>query len=134
MEFAVGWSFNFSYIKVIDVSWLYTESQVITSDGARYTMYKHDIEDSSETEITLNYRSNSPKQHSMFKDKSYSYGGLTSAYRLEYKDGTKEYFDKDGILMKTENRFGDKITYKYENESPLFCESYFNNDSRAFLK
>ena len=114
MEFAVGWSFNFSYIKVIDVSWLYTESQVITSDGARYTMYKHDIEDSSETEITLNYRSNSPKQHSMFKDKSYSYGGLTSAYRLEYKDGTKEYFDKDGILMKTENRFGDKITYKYE--------------------
>ena len=40
-------------------------------------------------------------------------GGVVSAFKLYYKDGRIEYFDADGKVMKTQNRFGDAIYYRY---------------------
>ena len=112
--FAAGWSFNFSYIKIFNAEFRNIRSTLVLGDGSRYGMDRSAMQDKDTVEISLRgYRSDELKDLLLYKDTSYSAEGQTSAYRLAYKDGKQEFFDEGGKLIKTENRFGDTITYKY---------------------
>ena len=50
----------------------------------------------------------------MFKsDKTYSAGGLKSAYSLRRKDGATWYFDRSGSLLAMKDRFGSSIRFEH---------------------
>ena len=68
---------------------------------------------------------------------------LESEYILTYKDGRKEVFDRThGYLKYQEDRFGNRITYEYEEivfygvtyDSYVYNPSIYNKDIMALSK
>lgn len=118
VNFAAGWSFNgISSINLINRKYgssYRTDSILTASDGSTHTISYKSLRDSSVIELTLDGRY-SYADLKFEKNTEYidSDGGVVSAFKLYYKDGRIEYFDADGKVMKTQNRFGDAIYYRY---------------------
>ncbi len=55
------------------------------------------------------------KDMSLRRSTSYSDGQKTSAYVLEYKDGIRKYFDVNGRLIATRDRYSNTIQYQHTN-------------------
>ena len=127
-NFASGWSFGFSHIKVYSTSGEGIPSTLTTSDGMSFTLDYNDLQNST-TKIRL--RSNNEKFSDLTLEKhAKTVSGMTGtdnnvAYLLKYKDGKKEYFDKYGNLLYIVNRFNDRISFKYN-----LNEDYTSNSDR----
>jgi RHS repeat-associated protein len=105
-----GWSFGFSSIQIIHVGSDQYE-YLHLSDGSVYTIKMTEDEDDSnlieykgtDVEIRLN--------------QSYNSTQYTSKYVLEYESGKKLYFSESGLLLATQDRYGNEIQFEYTNDT-----------------
>ncbi len=127
-SFAPGWDFTSSYILYYTEGFDDIYSTLVSSDGSSRSMKESDVEDADKEEIRLYNGKLDLYDVRLYKDSSYTDNGVTSLFCAKYKDGKKEYFDAQGKLMKTENRYRDKITYRYyTNGSEIsYIDQHYN--------
>lgn len=122
-DFAAGWSFNFSHIVFSPEYFIENPSGVdgsnkmnpvfVRSDGRSASIARGSLNDIYTDELAFEIGEDC-RDIKIYKDTSCTVGNLISAYRAEYADGSGEYFDHRGLLLKTYNRYNDEITYEYQ--------------------
>ena len=108
-HFAHGWVFNFSKINIF----YFGDYRLMTlSDGRSFG-----VNVSRSGKVTLS----GVQSSDLRMEESYVYeteeGSTTYKYALFYSDGKKEFFNTDGNVVLTEDRYGNKITYEYTNDN-----------------
>ena len=112
-SFSPGWDFTNSYIRYYINGFRNIYSAIVPPAGMTRSIALKDVENKNKTEISLDNGRIKIYDMRLYKDSSYEDNGVTSMFCVKYMDGRKEYFDDQGKLMKTENRFGDQILYRY---------------------
>ena len=112
-SFSPGWDFTNSYIRYYINGFRNIYSAIVPPAGMTRSIALKDVENKNKTEISLDNGRIKIYDMRLYKDSSYEDNGVTSMFCAKYMDGRKEYFDDQGKLMKTENRFGDQILYRY---------------------
>lgn len=129
-EIGGGWSFNFSYLDILQweeyprdviVHLGNGEFYIASRSGTRPSNYTYDFEEYEAKDITLEFDSS---YH--YIESHYGYQS-DSKFAVTYKDGTKEYFDDNGYLVAKMDRYGNTIKYDYEWEE-TYGEPLFDSD------
>jgi hypothetical protein len=120
-----GWKFNISFIANLNTY------SVVEVDGVQ----SYTLDSSFRTEFTptgsinpvgaytglLQY--NRADANLLPDDGSVTVGGISSAYVMQNLDGVARYFSSGGLLLETEDRFGNAIQYYYQTSSGGSAES-----------
>lgn len=102
----VGWSFELPYVEKSEVKNAY---YVHLRSGA---VYESDLE--YDNESGLSGYTMSDVRFVKIRT-SISDPDEERVYKLEYKDGGTDYFDSDGLLIETCDRYGNSVSYEWES-------------------
>lgn len=102
----VGWSFELPYVEKSEVKNAY---YVHLRSGA---VYEADLE--YDNESGLSGYTMSDVRFVKIRT-SISDPDEERVYKLEYKDGGTDYFDSDGLLIETCDRYGNSVSYEWES-------------------
>ena len=103
-DLGAGWSFGFSHME-LDPQFAGTgHRRVCLSDGREFVLSPNATNELGEYFY----------EDVICTPTSGTMNGEALAYLVTYADGKKEYFSDKGFLLRTEDRFGNAITYSYD--------------------